>query len=200
MLLDLGPVVGSNVNFFGDQLGCKIFIEDIYAEIERQSRERKARRTCRHFCPPLPPGGRHGRRHPVLGPAGLPRSCRPPRRWPTSSRVCSGRKARCSAFFGTAQPRDTHYTKLHHRRRRQSEAPAVSGVAWPSGDRCSTATSSGCSRGLRVSDSFLLQNNLREILFRKPSYENSLATSFHGAAGHRAAHRLRASRPLCRRR
>ena len=25
--------------------------------------------------------------------------------------------------------------------------------------------------GLRVSDSFLLQNNLREILFRKPNYE-----------------------------
>ena len=24
--------------------------------------------------------------------------------------------------------------------------------------------------GLRVSDSFLLQNNLREILFRKPAY------------------------------
>jgi len=26
---------------------------------------------------------------------------------------------------------------------------------------------------LRVSDSFLLQNNLREILFRKPAYETS---------------------------
>ena len=25
--------------------------------------------------------------------------------------------------------------------------------------------------GLRVSDSFLLKNNLREILFRKPAYE-----------------------------
>ena len=25
--------------------------------------------------------------------------------------------------------------------------------------------------GLRVTDSFLLQNNLREILFRKPAYE-----------------------------
>jgi hypothetical protein len=25
--------------------------------------------------------------------------------------------------------------------------------------------------GLRVSDSFLMKNNIREILFRKPSYE-----------------------------
>jgi len=29
-LLDLGPVVGSNVSFFGEQLGCKIFVEDIF--------------------------------------------------------------------------------------------------------------------------------------------------------------------------
>jgi Methyltransferase domain len=35
VLLDLGPVVGSNVNFFGEQLGCKIFVEDIYADIDR---------------------------------------------------------------------------------------------------------------------------------------------------------------------
>jgi hypothetical protein len=28
VLLDLGPVVGSNVAFFGERLGCKILIED----------------------------------------------------------------------------------------------------------------------------------------------------------------------------
>ena len=37
-LLDLGPVVGSNVSFFGEQLGCKLFVEDVYAEIERHRR------------------------------------------------------------------------------------------------------------------------------------------------------------------
>src|SRR5262245_12498999 len=39
LLLDLGPVVGHNVTFFGEQLGCKIFVEDICADIERHARE-----------------------------------------------------------------------------------------------------------------------------------------------------------------
>ena len=39
MLLDLGPVVGSNVSFFGEQLGCKIFVEDIYADLDRHVRD-----------------------------------------------------------------------------------------------------------------------------------------------------------------
>ena len=47
VLLDLGPVVGSNVSFFGEQLGCKIFVEDIFADLDRHVRERQARRACR---------------------------------------------------------------------------------------------------------------------------------------------------------
>src|SRR6266852_4864678 len=41
VLLDLGPVVGSNVSFFGEQLGCKIFVEDIFADLDRYIREGK---------------------------------------------------------------------------------------------------------------------------------------------------------------
>ena len=41
VLLDLGAVVGSNVSFFGEQLGCKIFVEDIYKELDRYAREDK---------------------------------------------------------------------------------------------------------------------------------------------------------------
>src|SRR5262245_36526951 len=41
VLLDLGPVVGSNVSFFGEQLGCKIFVEDIFADVDRHVREGK---------------------------------------------------------------------------------------------------------------------------------------------------------------
>lgn len=39
VLLDLGPVVGSNVTFFGEQLGCKIFVEDIFKDLEGHTRE-----------------------------------------------------------------------------------------------------------------------------------------------------------------
>ena len=35
VVLDLGPVVGSNISFLGEQVGCKIFVEDIYADLER---------------------------------------------------------------------------------------------------------------------------------------------------------------------
>jgi hypothetical protein len=41
LLLDLGPVVGPNVTFFGEQLGCKILVENIYKDIERHVREGK---------------------------------------------------------------------------------------------------------------------------------------------------------------
>ena len=35
LLIDLGPVVSSNVNFFGEQLGCRIRVEDIAADLDR---------------------------------------------------------------------------------------------------------------------------------------------------------------------
>ena len=34
-LIDLGPVVGTNVTFFGEHLGCRIRVEDIGADVER---------------------------------------------------------------------------------------------------------------------------------------------------------------------
>ena len=39
ILLDLGPVVGPNVSFFGEQLGCKIFVEDLSKDIDRHVKE-----------------------------------------------------------------------------------------------------------------------------------------------------------------
>ena len=39
VLLDLGPVVGSNVNFFGEHLGCKIIVEDVSKDIDRHVRD-----------------------------------------------------------------------------------------------------------------------------------------------------------------
>ena len=39
VILDFGPALGSNVDYFGEQLGCKLFIEDLYADLERFSQE-----------------------------------------------------------------------------------------------------------------------------------------------------------------
>jgi hypothetical protein len=38
VLLDLGPVIGANVAFFGERLGCKLFIEDLLVDLERHIR------------------------------------------------------------------------------------------------------------------------------------------------------------------
>jgi hypothetical protein len=38
VIVDLGPVVGSNISFFGEQLSCKIFVEDLFAEVETHAR------------------------------------------------------------------------------------------------------------------------------------------------------------------
>jgi hypothetical protein len=38
VLLDFGPVIGTNVSFFGEHLGCKLFIEDLFADFDRHAR------------------------------------------------------------------------------------------------------------------------------------------------------------------
>lgn len=167
VLLDLGPVVGSNVSFFGEQLGCKIFVEDIFADVDRHVRDGalealpdllKSRFPqeadsvdgilCWDLIDYLDRASAQELAHQ------LTRVLRP--------------DGALLAFFGTAQPRDTRYTKfiigdecnLKHR-----SYPAARG-------RQAILVNRDIIRlfpGLRVSDSFLLQNNLREILFRKPA-------------------------------
>ena len=38
VLLDFGPVIGANVAFFGEQLGCKLFIEDLLTDLDRHTK------------------------------------------------------------------------------------------------------------------------------------------------------------------
>src|SRR5262249_40701031 len=166
VLLDLGPVVGSNVAFFGEQLGCKIFVEDIFADIDRHVRDGKLDVLPAFLRKRF--GQESGTIDGILCwdlidyldkaaaqalASELTRILRP--------------DGALLGFFGPAQPRDTRYTKfiimddvnLKHRL-----YPAARG-------RQAALLNRDIIRlfnGLRVSDSFLLQNNLREILFRKP--------------------------------
>ena len=167
VLLDLGPVVGSNVSFFGEQLGCKIFVEDIFADLDRHVREGKVAALpgflqtrfqqadntvdgilCWDLIDYLDRAAAQ-----ALA-AQLTRVLRP--------------EGALLGFFGTAKPRDARYTKyiivdevnLKHRSYQAARG------------RQAILLNRDIIRlfaGLRVSDSFLLQNNLREILFRKPA-------------------------------
>jgi hypothetical protein len=38
MVIDFGPVVGGNVGFLGDRLGCKLVIEDLVSELDRHKK------------------------------------------------------------------------------------------------------------------------------------------------------------------
>jgi hypothetical protein len=167
VLLDLGPVVGSNVSFFGEQLGCKIFVEDIYADLDRHIREGKLEELPAFLSKRFPQS--NGEVDGILCWDIIDYLDRPSAQELASqlTRVLRPEGA-LLGFFGTAQAREARYTKfiivdevnLKHR-----SYPAARG-------RQAILLNRDIIRlfsGLRVSDSFLLQNNLREILFRKPA-------------------------------
>ena len=168
VLLDLGPVVGSNVSFFGEQLGCKIFVEDIFADLSRHLRtgvldelpaflkKRFPQESgsvdgilCWDLIDYMDRPAAHELAHE------LTRVLRP--------------DGALLAFFANTPARDTRYTKyvivdevnLKHR---SYEAGRGRQPILLNRDIIRLFS------GLRVTDSFLLQNNLREILFRKPAY------------------------------
>jgi hypothetical protein len=167
VLLDLGPVVGSNVSFFGEELGCKIMVEDIFSDLERHIRGQNMEALPAFLTSRFthPAGSVDGvlcwdifdyldRRAGQALADQLSRILRP--------------EGALLGFFGTAPRPDLRYTKyvivdrinLKHR-------------PYPSARGRQTALLNRdiirLFSALRVSDSFLLKNNLREILFRKPA-------------------------------
>jgi hypothetical protein len=167
VLLDLGPVVGSNVSFFGEQLGCKIFVEDLFADLDRHIREGKLENLPGFLQKRFPQkaGGVDG----ILCWDLIDYLDRPAAQALATElmRVLRPDGA-LLGFFGTAQPRDTRYTKfiiLDDVTLKYRSYSAARG-------RQAILLNRDIIRlfsELRVSDSFLLQNNLREVLFRKPA-------------------------------
>jgi hypothetical protein len=168
-LLDLGPVVGTNVSFFGEQIGCKILVEDVYTDLERHARDGRLE--------DLPAFLAQRFKQPDASIDGV-------LLWDVidyldrdSAAALAEQMTRLLraegallAFFATAPAKDTRYAKyvivddsnLKYR-----------GYA-PSRGRQAVLLNRDILRlfpDLRVSDSFLLQNNLRELLFRKPAYD-----------------------------
>jgi hypothetical protein len=172
VLLDLGPVIGSNLNFFGESLGCKVFIEDLYADVERHLKN--------GTIGDLPDFIHKRLAHPDASIDGI-------LAWDLidylelpAAQALAGELVRVMrpdaallAFFRTAAPRgqlqQTNYTKfvvIDDQTLRHRPYPATRGQQRVLQNRDIIRL----FEGLRVSDSFLLQTNLREILFRKPAY------------------------------
>lgn len=176
VLLDLGPVIGANVSYFGEQLGCKIYVEDFFSDVDRHERAGKSGELAAFVSKrfPQPDGSIDG----IL--------C-----WdlldfldPAVAQVLAAEMSRLLAadgallgFFSTAATRDATFVKyvvvddqnLRHR------------PYGPMRTRSRVLQNRDIIRlfgRLRVTDSFLLQTNIREILFRKPAY---LASAGSGA-------------------
>jgi hypothetical protein len=171
VLLDLGPVVGSNVTFFGEQLGCKIFVEDISKDIDRHTKEGTLDALPAFFAQRFPqePGSVDG----ILcwdlfdyldKAAALPLAAQ-------LTRILRPDGA-LLAFFATEEqkppaPKPT-YTRhivadpanLQHR-----SYPAARGKQKPLQNR----DIQRMFEPLRITEQFLLKTKIREMLFRKPS-------------------------------
>ncbi len=175
VLIDLGPVVGSNVTYFGEELGCKIFVEDLYAELERFARDGKLGEFPKHLEGRLsqPDASVDG----ILCWDLLDYLERPAARavGQQVSRMLRPGGAALS-FFATLDTPTLQYTKylvvddvsLRHR-----SYPATRGRQPVMLNREIIKMFDG----LVVSDSFLLKMNTREILFQKPVYAPEMRTT-----------------------
>lgn len=166
VLLDLGPVVGENVSFFGERLGCKIFVEDVFTDLDRHVRAGNQKAFPEFLSGRLTqkPGTVHG----VLCWDLIDHLDRPAAQvLATELTRVLGTEGALLAFFSTAPSRDARYTKYiivddTNLRHRSYPAARTRQANMPNRDILRLFP------GLHVSDSFLLKNNTREILFRKP--------------------------------
>lgn len=170
VLLDLGPVVGSNVTFFGEQLGCKIFVEDISKDVDRHVQDGALDALPAFFAQRFPQD--------VASVDGI--LC-----WDLfdyldkpSAAALAGQLTRILrpdgallAFFATEEPKSPAprpaYTRhivadpgtLQHR-----AYPAARGKQKPLLNR----DIQKMFEPLRITEQFLLKSKIREMLFRKP--------------------------------
>lgn len=170
VLLDLGPVVGSNVTFFGEEVGCKILVEDLSKDIDRHVIQAKVDELPAFFDTRFPQGADS-----IDGIL-----C-----WDVFDyleRPAAERLARqltrvlrpdgvLLAFFSTADPRSTiqptftrhavmdrtHLQCRSYRSARAKQRPLLN------------RDIQRLLEPLRITENFLLKANLREVLFRKPA-------------------------------
>lgn len=165
VLMDLGPVVGSNVTFFGERLGCKIILEDLFGDLDRYPKNAevpfaeylKTRLKhedgsvdgilCWNFFDYL-----DWRSAQALASA-LTKVLRP--------------DGTVLAFFTTVGNADTRFSKYVI-----MDEDSVKQRPYSSGGKKQTSFQNRdiirMFEGLKVAESFLLKTNVREFLFKKP--------------------------------
>jgi hypothetical protein len=166
VLMDLGPVVGSNVTFFGERLGCKIILEDLFADLDRYPKNSET---------PFAQYLRTRLKHQDGSVDGI--LC-----WnyfdyldlPSAQALALSLTkllrpdGTLLAFFTTIGVADTRFSKYtiiteDSVQQRPYSSPGRKQTAFPNRDIIRMF------EALKVSESFLLKTNVREFLFRKPA-------------------------------
>ena len=165
-LLDLGPIVGGNVNFLGERLGCKYQVEDLYQNIESHVKTKNPPDLAAFF----------DKRFPQADASVDGVLC-----WDVldyldkaSAQVVAKQMTRILkpggavfGFFSTVASTEKEYTRYVIVNDTTLKLRSAAG----SRARQQVFANRDINRlfeGLNVSDSFLLLTKTREIIFRKP--------------------------------
>jgi hypothetical protein len=166
VIVDLGPVVGANITFFGEQLGCRIRVEDVGTDIDRHAKDGAVDQLPAFFSKRFtePPESVDG----ILCWDMVDYLDRPAAQSLASSLMRLLRPGGCLlGFFSTAdsqQPVYTKYVVLDDSTLQYKTYPARR----PRHRGLLNGDIIKLFKDLRVTDSFLMKSNLREMLFRKP--------------------------------
>jgi hypothetical protein len=164
--VDLRPEIGTNIAFLGESIGCKIHVEDLYADLDRHAQEGALDRFSEFL------GGRFALRDGSVDAV----LC-----WdifdylaPPAASVLAGEVKRMLrpggvllGFFGARASDDTRYTKYFiedETHLRYRFYPSACTRRWVLQNR----DINHLFAGLELFDSLLLKSGVREILFRKP--------------------------------
>jgi hypothetical protein len=164
VLVDLGPVVGANISYFGEHLACKLYVEDLFAETETLRRRGAGDTLATHLVGRL--------RHADESIDGI--CC-----WdlfdfldkPTGQAVAARLMRMLKpggaihGMFGTTPVELTHYTRF------VVEGASLRQRPYPATKVKRTVLLTGeinkMFDGLKVAESVLLKTSTRETLFRK---------------------------------
>lgn len=167
LLLDLGPVVGTNVTFFGEQLGCRLRVEDVAKDVDRHVKEGTIDQLPDFFARRFTqaPGSVDG----ILCWDILDYLDRPAAQaLATSLATLLKPDGWLLGFFSTADSREAVYTKyvvVDDATLRYRTYPATR----PRQRSLLNGDIIKLFKDLRVTDSFLMKSKVREMLFKKPS-------------------------------
>ncbi len=170
VLLDLGPAVGSNVTFFGVEVGCKVLVEDLSKDIDRHVKQVKVDELTGFFDTRFPQesdtidGILCWDIFDYLERAAAERLARQLTRVLRPNGVLF-------ALFSTADPRSairptyTRHVVIDRAHLQYRSYKAARARQRPLLNR----DIQRLFEPLRITENYLLRTNLREVLFRKPA-------------------------------